>query len=75
MKYFDKYKKKQILGNVILSFQFVLRPNVLLEKWNLTPNIPDPIEYYNKKGYFVVMTRGLDVNSKVVVLDLMVSVF
>ena len=78
MKYFGYFlytKTKQYsIGNVLLSFQLVLRPNVLLQKWNLTPNVPEPNDFYDNKGYFVMMTKGLDVNSTVVVLDLMVSV-
>lgn len=62
-----------ISGNVLLSFLVRPRPNVVLTKWNLLDEIPEPNVFNEQKSYFVMITHGINGSVMDVILDLQAS--
>lgn len=70
---FTQQLQFSISGSYLYSLQIRPSPGVNLSNWSLLDSVPEMNDVNGHKGYFVMVTHGLDASPLNVTLDLDVS--
>lgn len=52
--------KFSINGSYLYSLQIHTKPGVSLVNWDISDKVPEPNSWNGQKGYFVMVTHGLE---------------